>query len=138
MEDVIWFLVNYPVFLLLVMNICAYWKRDRVTEALAKVIDSRKRIKIDILKAIAGAADALYDIYRENQVPGRRRKLLKDMERIFDETHNADVANALAILEANEHTIYGINAIVADIYNVAAAYDNSLTDTQKILLRQSR
>lgn len=32
MEDVIWFLVNYPVFLLLVMNICAYWKRDRVTE----------------------------------------------------------------------------------------------------------
>ena len=46
MEDVIWFLVNYPVFLLLVMNICAYWKRDRVTEALAKVIDSRKRIKI--------------------------------------------------------------------------------------------
>lgn len=26
----------------------------------------------DILKAIAGAADALYDIYRENQVPGRR------------------------------------------------------------------
>lgn len=38
----------------------------------------------DILKAIAGAADALYDIYRENQVPGRRRKLLKDMERIFD------------------------------------------------------
>lgn len=63
----------------------------------------------DILKAIAGAADALYDIYRENQVPGRRRKLLKDMERIFDETHNADVANALAILEANEHTIYIIN-----------------------------
>lgn len=48
MEDVIWFLVNYPVFLLLVMNICAYWKRDRVTEALAKVIDSRKRIKIDV------------------------------------------------------------------------------------------
>lgn len=33
---------------------------------------------------------ALYDIYRENQVPGRRCKLLKDMERIFDETHNAD------------------------------------------------
>ena len=32
----------------------------------------------------------------------------------------------------------GINAIVADIYNVAAAYDNSLADTQKILLRQSR
>ena len=31
----------------------------------------------------------LYDIYRENQVPGRRCKLLKDMERIFDETHNA-------------------------------------------------
>ena len=26
----------------------------------------------DILKAIAGAADALYDIYREIQVPGRR------------------------------------------------------------------
>ena len=51
MEDVIWFLVNYPVFLLLVMNICAYWKRDRVTEALAKVIDSRKRIKIDIGKS---------------------------------------------------------------------------------------
>lgn len=49
----------------------------------------------------------MYDIYRENQVPGRRCKLLKDMERIFDETHNADVANALAILEANEHTIYG-------------------------------
>ena len=44
MEDVIWFLVNYPVFLLLVMNICAYWKSDRVTEALAKVIDSRNRI----------------------------------------------------------------------------------------------
>lgn len=34
---------------------------------------------------------ALYDIYRENQVPGRRCKLLKDMERIFDETHNADI-----------------------------------------------
>ena len=29
-------------------------------------------------------------------------------------------------------------ATVADIYNVAAAYDNSLADTQKILLRQSR
>lgn len=55
--------------------------------------------------------DALYDIYRENQVPGRRRKLLKDMERIFDETHNADVANALAILEANEHTIYDPPAV---------------------------
>lgn len=27
---------------------------------------------------------------------------------------------------------------IADIYNVAAAYDNSLADTQKILLRQSR
>ena len=65
----------------------------------------------DILKAIAGAADALYDIYRENQVPGRRCKLLKDMERIFDETHNADVANALAILEANEHTIYDPPAV---------------------------
>lgn len=65
----------------------------------------------DILKTIAGAADALYDIYRENQVPGRRRKLLKDMERIFDETHNADVANALAILEANEHTIYDPPAV---------------------------
>lgn len=65
----------------------------------------------DILKAIAGAADALYDIYRENQVPGRRRKLLKDMERIFDETHNADVANALAILEANEHAIYDPPAV---------------------------
>ncbi len=65
----------------------------------------------DILKAIAGAADALYDIYRENQVSGRRRKLLKDMERIFDETHNADVANALAILEANEHAIYDPPAV---------------------------
>lgn len=55
--------------------------------------------------------NALYDIYRENQVPGRRCKLLKDMERIFDETHNADVANALAILEANEHTIYDPPAV---------------------------
>ena len=53
----------------------------------------------------------MYDIYRENQVLGRRRKLLKDMERIFDETHNADVANALAILEANEHTIYDPPAV---------------------------
>lgn len=35
----------------------------------------------------------------------------KDMERIFDETHNADVANALAILEANEHTIYDPPAV---------------------------
>lgn len=34
-----------------------------------------------------------------------------DMERIFDETHNADVANALAILEANEHTIYDPPAV---------------------------
>ncbi|MFR3343571.1 MAG: hypothetical protein ACLTS6_05645 [Anaerobutyricum sp.] len=34
MEDVIWFLVNYPVFLLLVMNICGILERDRVTEAL--------------------------------------------------------------------------------------------------------
>lgn len=50
----------------------------------------------------------LVDYY---QVPGRRRKLLKDMERIFDETHNADVANALAILEANEHTIYDPPAV---------------------------
>lgn len=33
---------------------------------------------------------------------------------------------------------HGINAIVADIYNVAAAYDNPLADAQKILLRQSR
>lgn len=31
-----------------------------------------------------------------------------------------------------------INAIVADIYNVAAAYDNPLADAQKIFLRQSR
>ena len=37
--------------------------------------------------------------------------ILKDMERIFDETHNADVANALAILEANEHTIYDPPAV---------------------------
>ncbi len=35
----------------------------------------------------------------------------EDMERIFDETHNADVANALAILEANEHTIYDPPAV---------------------------
>lgn len=27
---------------------------------------------------------------------------------------------------------------IADIYNVAAAYDNPLADAQKILLRQSR
>lgn len=62
MEDVIWFLVNYPVFLLLVMNICAYWKRDRVTEALAKVIDSRKRIKIDIVDivCIAGTISGFF------------------------------------------------------------------------------
>ena len=33
------------------------------------------------------------------------------MERIFDETHNVDVANALAILEANEHTIYDPPAV---------------------------
>lgn len=46
MEDVIWFLVNYPVFLLLVMNICAYWKRDRVTEALPKT----KRLRMFMLK----------------------------------------------------------------------------------------
>ena len=65
----------------------------------------------DILKAIAMIVNDLYDIYRENQVLGRRRKLLKDMERIFDETHNADVANALAILEANEHTIYDPPAV---------------------------
>ena len=39
------------------------------------------------------------------------KKNLKDMERIFDETHNADVANALAILEANEHTIYDPPAV---------------------------
>lgn len=32
----------------------------------------------------------------------------------------------------------GNKSKVADIYNVAAAYDNSLADTQKILLRQSR
>lgn len=37
----------------------------------------------DILKAIAMVANDLYDIYRENQVLGRRRKLLKDMERIL-------------------------------------------------------
>ena len=62
MEDVIWFLVNYPVFLLLVMNICAYWKRDRVTEALAKVIDSRKRIKIDIVD-IVGTISGLFGFF---------------------------------------------------------------------------
>lgn len=65
----------------------------------------------DILKAIAMVANDLYDIYRENQVLGRRRKLLKDMERIFDETHNVDVANTLAILEANEHAIYDPPAV---------------------------
>ena len=48
-------------------------------------------------KTATGLPFALYDIYRENQVPGRRRKLLKDMERIFDETHNADVANVSQI-----------------------------------------
>ena len=65
MEDVIWFLVNYPVFLLLVMNICAYWKRDRVTEALAKVIDSRKRIKIYIVDivCIAGTISGLFGFF---------------------------------------------------------------------------
>ena len=65
----------------------------------------------DILKAIAMVANDLYDIYRENQVLGRRRKLLKDMERIFDETHNVDVANTLAIFEANEHAIYDPPAV---------------------------
>lgn len=39
------------------------------------------------------------------------KSFAKDMERIFDETHNADVANALAILEANEHTIYDPPAV---------------------------
>ena len=65
MEDVIWFLVHYPVFLLLVMNICAYWKRDRVTEALAKVIDSRKRIKIDIVDivCIAGTISGVFGFF---------------------------------------------------------------------------
>lgn len=36
---------------------------------------------------------------------------LRDMERIFDETHNVDVANTLAILEANEHAIYDPPAV---------------------------
>ena len=63
MEDVIWFLVNYPVFLLLVMNICAYWKRDRVTEALAKVIDSRKRINIVDIVCIAGTISGLFGFF---------------------------------------------------------------------------
>ena len=69
------------------------------------------RSNITDLPAGCHCRHALYDIYRENQVPGRRCKLLKDMERIFDETHNADVANALAILEANEHTIYDPPAV---------------------------
>lgn len=42
------------------------------------------------------------------------------------------------IKEAGSDDVNGINAIVADIYNVAAAYDNPLADAQKILLRQSR
>lgn len=37
--------------------------------------------------------------------------LLKDYVKLLDETHNADVANALAILEANEHTIYDPPAV---------------------------
>ena len=74
--------------------------------------------------------DALYDIYRENQVPGRRRKLLKDMERIFDETHNADVANALAILEANEHTIYDPPAVFdSNKSEILLSTENKLKET---------
>ena len=48
-------------------------------------------------------------------------------------------ANGIALTPLKSAAVrHGINAIVADIYNVAAAYDNSLADTQKILLRQSR
>ena len=56
----------------------------------------------DILKAIAGAADALYDIYRENQVPGRRRKLLKDMEE-----RNVEVFKE----HLKEHLLWSLNII---------------------------
>ena len=40
-------------------------KRDRVTEALAKVIDSRKRIKIDIVDivCIAGTISGLFGFF---------------------------------------------------------------------------
>ena len=33
---------------------------------------------------------------------------------------------------------HGVNVVVADVYDVAAAYDCSLADAQKIALRQSR
>ena len=53
--------------------------------------------------------------------------------------HSCHFRIAVAKNEIHTTTVrHGINAIVADIYNVAAAYDNSLADTQKILLRQSR
>ena len=50
-------------------------------------------------------------------------------------TYN-DIAKGVINYYKAEYMSQG--ATVADIYNVAAAYDNSLADTQKILLRQSR
>ena len=68
MEDVIWFLVNYPVFLLLVMNICAYWKRDRVEKWL--YMDSLDNISEanKIYYEIKAIADELSKDYADNQV----------------------------------------------------------------------
>lgn len=66
----------------------------------------------------------LYDIYRENQVPGRRCKLLKDMERIFDETHNADMDSLDNISEANK-IYYEIKAIADELSKDYA--DNQVT-----------
>nr|WP_243034922.1 hypothetical protein [Anaerobutyricum hallii] len=68
----------------------------------------------------------------------KKLKALGDIREPYFSTQTAMAAHiALAPLKSAAIR-HGINAIVADIYNVAAAYDNPLADAQKILLRQSR
>lgn len=60
----------------------------------------------DNLDYIADCSEPLYDYYAEHNLPGRKRRLLHNIEEIYDQTPYVDIADILAVMEANEHAAY--------------------------------
>lgn len=92
-----------------------YSQNSRILEpeAFESLVQAYMKAKLkNLVECVLIKVDVQNSEYQktDEQMSGYMRDS-EDMERIFDETHNADVANALAILEANEHTIYDPPAV---------------------------
>lgn len=85
---------------------------NQIVPEIYKEIESCTFVIADLSGQRGGVYyEAGYAVGKDKQVILTCKKDEADMERIFDETHNVDVANTLAILEANEHAIYDPPAV---------------------------